>query len=187
MVSDLQSQFERITAFQIGCLRGRYMNRLHFWMGAAVVVAAVNFTWGLSQAAEQQAKAVREEGAGKTVEGQSIGLLEYSLDQGVTWHALNGKNPQVMPPVPKQHSLGFRVHKGKPELDWPLVEEGDQVIDYPVWTVTRFGEGAKTLGGDELWTGFETVAPKGTPNGTIAVECGNKITVTVQEVFSAEE
>lgn len=116
------------------------------------------------------------------IEGQSIGQMEWSDDQGDHWHPVSGKDAKAIPPVLKNYTIGFRVIKSAPDVEWP-----DDPFR-PRWALRKFGEkGIGTFIGDEIWVMWETIPPKGTPAAIIVADCGNEFKVTVNEIYEREE
>lgn len=136
----------------------------------------------LGQLQPDEGKPYKEENAGAREGDQFIGLIEWSVDQKETWHPGSGPNAKPIPPVISHYTIGFRVTKGNPEADWPIDPDFR-----PSWRITKFGERSGELIGQEVWVAFEERAPEGQWNGTVTVECGNKITLFIPRLLPNED
>jgi fibronectin type 3 domain-containing protein len=109
-------------------------------------------------------------------EMQSIGLVEWTVDQGESWHPANGTGAQNAPAVVQNTVVGFRASRGNASLPWP------DLPDYkPVWTVSGMASGEQTHIGDSVWVHFPTVSSQAV---TVAAECGNQVAATVAGVVA---
>ena len=120
------------------------------------------------------------EAEGAEIEGQSIGLLEWSDDQGKNWHPVNGEKAEAIPPVLQNYTIGFRAQRANPAVKWP-----DDPFK-PTWRVTSYEERTVEHIGETIWVMWEHQAPEGIINGTVSVDCGNTVTAIVREVYNRD-
>lgn len=102
---------------------------------------------------------------------QSIGLMEWSIDGGDTWHPANGTGAETIPPVVQNTVVKFRVARGNTALPWPSLPKFK-----PEWTVMNNGSEPQTHLGDNIGVQFKQA---GTQNITMTAECGNTVTAAV--------
>jgi hypothetical protein len=111
---------------------------------------------------------------------QGIALLEWSVDQGASWHPASGEGAQSIPAVHRSDTVGFRAIRSRPDLPWPA---GPAL--QPVWTVDKPGGESSTFRvTDEIWIGFEEVAAPAPIAATVTVECGNQLSAQVPELLA---